>query len=783
MLLLFACSIHTSFAQVTVNIKKPFTDTLWCVKGNVTVQITPSDSMRPSNIFRIQLSDSNGSFSNPKQIGFKPGQFVTSVLCYIDSTVIAATGYRIRVVADSPQLNIGPYISSDNGVDIRISKFPEVTSSSNTPICVGDTLKLYSSTTAFYPTYQWSGPNSFYSTLNNTSKNNTSFADSGKYAIAVTSYGCTTIDSVRAIILPSPKIDSVGATTPICEEEDMKITMGCNICGQPGVQYRWYFPNGNIASYQPTLTYLNIIAADSGVYKLNITLSGCSVDTQVRVTVKPLPDTPVITSNSPLCEGETLKLNGSSSTSGVTYQWQDPNNSPIGTSNPLAIPNIQQSQQGEYKLYAFKNGCRSKAGKTDVKVGIALIPIPLTADTLLCPGDAMKIQAQTSVTTGIKWVKLPADTLVIFTGRTYGKSNASFEDSGTYVVTQEVNGCTSPPSSVTLNIPNIKNPTAKNNGPLCLGEKLEFSITPSNGASYQWTGPDNFASVDAMPFINNVQGKNAGIYNITTTLAHCTETDTTLVQIKPMPAITDITSNSPVCSYSLLQLNSASSIPGATFNWTGPNGFTSNDQNPSVYFEDNQSGTYSVTATVDGCTSPAASTDVVTKEGPGPTKVYSNSPIKEGETLELHAENSKPGVTFFWEGPDGFESDEANPKIIEATYRNDGIYDLTSIYNGCSTTVQISVDVKDILGITVTLYPNANDGKFTIEGITQTDAPLNIAIFNHLGKVVYRGDVVPDRSKFIKKIDLEGIIPSGVYILLLDTGNERKMVSFTVVRQ
>jgi hypothetical protein len=56
-----------------------------------------------------------------------------------------------------------------------------------------------------------------------------------------------------------------------------------------------------------------------------------------------------------------------------------------------------------------------------------------------------------------------------------------------------------------------------------------------------------------------------------------------------------------------LHLN-ASTVPGATYSWTGPNGFTSTNQNPSLVKADQSaSGTYSVTATVGGlASSPAA---------------------------------------------------------------------------------------------------------------------------------------------------------------------------------
>ena len=69
-------------------------------------------------------------------------------------------------------------------------------------------------------------------------------------------------------------------------------------------------------------------------------------------------------------------------------------------------------------------------------------------------------------------------------------------------------------------------------------------------------------------------------------------------------------SNGPVCAGGTIQLT-ASAIPGATYSWTGPNGFVSSLQNPSVSGVGAlNAGTYQVTATVSGCTTLAGTTSV-----------------------------------------------------------------------------------------------------------------------------------------------------------------------------
>ena len=71
----------------------------------------------------------------------------------------------------------------------------------------------------------------------------------------------------------------------------------------------------------------------------------------------------------------------------------------------------------------------------------------------------------------------------------------------------------------------------------------------------------------------------------------------------PRTATPVAANNGPLYDGMTLNLTAAT-VPGATYNWSGPNGFTSSSQNPSLNpATTNASGTYTVTATVGGCVS------------------------------------------------------------------------------------------------------------------------------------------------------------------------------------
>lgn len=84
----------------------------------------------------------------------------------------------------------------------------------------------------------------------------------------------------------------------------------------------------------------------------------------------------------------------------------------------------------------------------------------------------------------------------------------------------------------------------------------------------------------------------------------------TAVSGRPCAPTPTVTSDSPICAGATLYLTN-STLSGATYAWTGPDGFTSSAQNPTVVAATTAaSGTYSVTATVSGCTSAPGATTV-----------------------------------------------------------------------------------------------------------------------------------------------------------------------------
>src|SRR4029079_11278454 len=135
------------------------------------------------------------------------------------------------------------------------------------------------------------------------------------------------------------------------------------------------------------------------------------------------------------------------------------------------------------------------------------------------------------------------------------------------------------------------------------------------------------------------------------------------VVVNATPATPTATNGGPYCEGATIQLNTPT-VSGATYAWTGPNGFTSSLQNPTrASATTADAGTYSVTVTVSGCTSAAGTTNVVVNATPATRTASNGGPYCEGGTISLSTPTVS-GATYAWTGPNGFTSVLQNPTRV-----------------------------------------------------------------------------------------------------------------------
>ncbi len=121
------------------------------------------------------------------------------------------------------------------------------------------------------------------------------------------------------------------------------------------------------------------------------------------------------------------------------------------------------------------------------------------------------------------------------------------------------------------------------------------TLTASGASTYSWSPTSYLTPTSGSPVLATPSSNFA--YIVTGTDANgCTGSATSSIAVTPIPS-GSASSNSPICVGSTLNLTSGL---GTSYNWTGPNGFTSTQQNPIILNATSaNAGTYTVSV-IDG---------------------------------------------------------------------------------------------------------------------------------------------------------------------------------------
>ena len=492
----------------------------------------------------------------------------------------------------------------------------------------------------------------------------------GTYTITVFDFGNNYTYTATAVFTSSvPLTGNVATASSItCNGGTTGWGNVTGIAGGSGTEhYTWF--NGAITYTNPAPTNLS-----AGLWSLTVTdaLTGCQIK-QTFYIAQPPPMYLTLSSSTPTsCVNTNIVLTGTNSGGtpgpgpGYTYTW---------TGGPVATTHtVSHSLAGTY-VYTLNSSDSYNCLKTNT-IAVDFIPKPVltVANTSICP--------------------LHTGTLIVSGATTYtwnnnGTNATTFTDNPTsttqYTLLGSALGCTSVAHPYIVLKP-LPVPILNSNSPICNG--LDLHINASGGSSYVWIGPFSFNASVSNPTISAAAPSNSGVYNVTVTaLNTCTAAASTTVTVNPTPTVS--ASGATVCITQTVNLN-ANSVSGASFDWKGPNAFTSLQQNPSINTPTIQSsGTYTVRATsVNGCTN-SATADVTVTAVPIPI-ITSNSPRCFGDQLNL---NGGGALLYSWSGPNGFNSSVQNPSIFNVTVPADGVYTLVVTTGPCVTSITKSVTV------------------------------------------------------------------------------------------
>ncbi|QIP17093.1 hypothetical protein G8759_32880 [Spirosoma aureum] len=768
----------TATASQTITIGAPyvsaFSSETSIINGGSSV-----NTFCPGSSFRVAVS-TGGSGTTYQWRG--PNGFVNTAQSFTLTNATAAMSGAYSVTATfaegcsntaTAQVTIGQ-------PTVYIGSYSAETNSYNTTFCPGSNVRLaaFPSASTALATYQWSGPNGFTSTAQSFTLTNGSAANAGIYSVTATFSGsCSnTATASQTITIREPfasafssDVNSYGGNSvnTFCPSSSFRIaaTLSSN---SVSTSYQWSGPDGFSSSASST-TLTNATAAMAGVYSVTATYSGSCAGTataSLTITI----GTPYVFAFSldstnmnggyiyTFCPGSSFRISAASSSSSapVTYQWSGPNGF-TSTASSTTLSNATAAMSGTYSVTAtFSGGC-SNTATARVTIGLPTVSVGSywvdnnSYSTTFCPGSNVRLAAASSSSSALATYQWSGPNGFTSTAQSFTLTNATAANAGIYSVTATFSGSCSNTAIASQTI-QIGQPSLNisSNPYACPGGQLSLNAWPFVGystynapATYQWRGPNGFTSSTQNFTLTNVTPAMAGTYSVTATLSGaCAGVVTTSTEVQVKKPLVDIHSRltggasigeryCPGTSFDLTAIfvytaaDSLSSRSALTYQWSGPNGFSSSVKQPTILSANSlASGIYSVTVTVAGeCSGNYTATQQINVGKPiSYASAYPLVGIAQsdtycpGATVVLSASsrpNNAPVESYQWRGPNGYTSSAKSLTFVNISPAMAGIYSLTTVYSGqcASTRVSFANVIVDTPDIRIGVYrPNGGGG-------------------------------------------------------------------------
>ncbi|MBN9292511.1 MAG: gliding motility-associated C-terminal domain-containing protein [Flavobacteriia bacterium] len=241
-----------------------------------------------------------------------------------------------------------------------------------------------------------------------------------------------------------------------------------------------------------------------------------------------------------------------------------------------------------------------------------------------------------------------------------------------------------------------------NNGSITItanGSNLSYSINNTN-----WVASNQFSNLSAGNYTAYVRSAEGCILSQTITVDQAE-----LLQVTA-------SNNGPVCQGQSAQVTATTSNTGVTYNWTGPNGFTGNQDTHSV----TATGTYQVTISKNGCNSQPSATTMTIAPSPQITANVTPLNCHNDTNGSISVTTNVPGSTIVFTNTNDTTSVLNN--LPAGTYTIEAISP-----NGCISNTSVTITNPDYFEWETVITPtNCYDPTGKIEVIYHTNHPLTI---------------------------------------------------------
>ncbi len=684
-------------------------------------------------------------------------------------------------------------------------------SDTDNSICSGSSVTFTATATngGTAPTYQWQvngsnvGTNS--STLTTTSLTNGQVVTcimtsnlSGVTGSPATSNGITTT------VNTTPTTPTPASNSPICAGSAINLTTST----VSGATYSWTGPNGFTSSSQnPTLSAST--TAMGGTYSLIVSANGCSsaagtANVTVSNSVTPAVSSAVTAGSNPTCTGQAITFTATPTNGGTspTYQWQV-NGTNVGTNSPTFSSSSLTNGQVVTCIMSPNSSCASPSSATSTAITISVassfvpgVQVSLSSGSNpSCSGEAITFDAAATNGGSTPTYQWQVNGNTVGTGPTYSSSSLANGSIVTCILTSSLS-CASPATansnSTTLSInqnvtPSVVSAITAGSNPSCTGQPVTFTATPTNGGtspSYQWQVNGNNVGTNSPTYSSSSLTNGQVVTCVMTSNAACASPSTStssgiamqISSVTPAVSTTITAGSNPICAGSPVSF-SANATNGGTapsYQWY-VNGIAVSGATTTFYSSSNL---------VNG--------DVVTCSLTSNESCVTTSTVNSiGITMTVNQIPGTPvitqnGLVLTSSAPTGNQWYLNGVAIAGATSQSytatqNGNYTVVVSNSGCTSpasansivsTVGINEAVNN--GTSFVIYPNPNNGKFTVVFSTTEIMHYTITLHNAIGQVIYEEELKDFTGYFTKNFDVIDL-GKGEYFLTIENSKHQRM--------
>ncbi len=510
----------------------------------------------------------------------------------------------------------------------------------------------------------------------------------GNYKIRVVS--ATPADSATGAanmaITPTPAVP--GVVTPVAACTNGSLSLSAS-----GSNLKWYSSTGTALASSPTTA-----PATAGAHTYQVSQSTGSCEgpkATITVNVTEAPATPSLTAApTPVCQGvtvpETTFTNAVAAGTG-TLVWysQETGGSPL----PAGSITVSTTTAGEKSLYVARKAGNCESGRLKVSLTVNAIPgaPSVTTPVNTCVGTT---PAPTLTANGsdLKWYSsagaaLPSMPVI---------STASASTSS-YGVTQTVNGCESPKSTIAVNVNAIPATPVIATAPaaVCVGTAVPAvtftnAIASGTGTLVWYSSASGGTPLSGTDI--TVSTSTAGVKSlyVARKQADCESPRLKVdITVKPLPAAPGVAALDVCVGETPAPVLTAT---GTGLKWYNSSG-TAIASAPAIPTTAAATFTYQVSQTVDGCEGPKATIVAKVHKTAVPT-VTSSIAYCKGETPDAL---TATGTALKWYTSASGGTGTATPPTVSTATAGTVAYYVTQTLNGCeSEKARIDVRTKEV---------------------------------------------------------------------------------------